>query len=302
MGEFPRFLYKYKSFSMASLDSLICNKVYLSDPSVFNDPLDCNPYIHFDIKNNDELKDLLRKILYKESVREYKYKFESLRFDFDEKTEFNELIETHSLNYTEGFLLGVESLFDGSGDIITDIYSDLIRMKLKERVNKGVLSLSESYDCPLMWSHYADQHNGYCIGYKVPSQSPADAFYFFNNIKRVDYDAERLINISQIKNMILGDTNAESNVDDAIYYRKAKKWEYEKEYRMIGMKGLIKSPFELAEITFGVRCNESVKYSIINALNRKYKEIRFYSMKIVDGSFDLVRIPISLSDFDNYPL
>ena len=34
-------------------------------------------------------------------------------------------------------------------------------------IKRGVLSLSKSYNHQLLWSHYADSHKGYCVGYDV---------------------------------------------------------------------------------------------------------------------------------------
>ena len=44
----------------------------------------------------------------------------------------------------------------------------------------GVLSLSEVSICPLMWTHYADEHRGFCMGFEL--QAP---FVEFNNEHQV---------------------------------------------------------------------------------------------------------------------
>jgi hypothetical protein len=43
------------------------------------------------------------------------------------------------------------------------------------------VALGARADCPLMWSHYGDQHNGICIGYSIPDDA---------TVHRVRYDAE----------------------------------------------------------------------------------------------------------------
>lgn len=40
-AEPPKLLYKYRAFSPRLLDMLVADELYYSDPSDFNDPLDC---------------------------------------------------------------------------------------------------------------------------------------------------------------------------------------------------------------------------------------------------------------------
>ena len=34
----------------------------------------------------------------------------------------------------------------------------------------GMISFSEDYKSPLLWSHYAEQHAGVCLGFEVPDE------------------------------------------------------------------------------------------------------------------------------------
>jgi hypothetical protein len=45
--------------------------------------------------------------------------------------------------------------------------------------------------------------------------------------------------------------------------RKAASWRYEREWRVIGQRGLHTSPLELEELIFGMRCEETVRYAAI---------------------------------------
>ncbi|MBF7958781.1 hypothetical protein [Rahnella victoriana] len=62
-AEYSFSLYKYKSFSVDSLDLLVSDRLYFADPTTFNDPLDCNPSVVNDIDNADELNAILHKLV-----------------------------------------------------------------------------------------------------------------------------------------------------------------------------------------------------------------------------------------------
>ena len=59
----PTRLYKYKSFSVDSLDLLVSDKLYFANPNSFNDPLDCNPSVRDDINDVDVLKKILKRLI-----------------------------------------------------------------------------------------------------------------------------------------------------------------------------------------------------------------------------------------------
>lgn len=59
----PSRLYKYKSFSVDSLDLLVSDRLYYADPTTFNDPLDCNPSVLNDIDDLNELNAILHKLV-----------------------------------------------------------------------------------------------------------------------------------------------------------------------------------------------------------------------------------------------
>lgn len=46
----PTKLYKYRKFDLFSLRILTNGSIYFSDPTHFNDPLDCKPEVFLDIE------------------------------------------------------------------------------------------------------------------------------------------------------------------------------------------------------------------------------------------------------------
>lgn len=88
---------------------------------------------------------------------------------------------------------------------------------MSERI--GMISMSTHWHHPLLWGHYADKHNGMCLGFEVPE---TDVF------KIVDYHKDRL-SLSEIGIKTLNDMN-EAAVQHLLY-KKFDAWKYESEYR-----------------------------------------------------------------------
>lgn len=165
-----------------------------------------------------------------------------------------------------------------------DITGELIR-----RYDRGIVSLAERADCPLMWSHYGDQHRGICVGYSVPEDAAGQ-------VRRVQYGGSRLIEVSKVAAMLAGDDRAQREVDEAVLLRKAASWGYEREWRLLGARGLNDSPLELEEIVFGMRCATAVKYGVMKALEDRERPVAFRELRVERGAFDLEADPLSYDE------
>ncbi len=96
-----------------------------------------------------------------------------------------------------------------------------------------ILSLTSSYRNKLIWSHYTDSHKGVCLTVKVPNNLVYPVCY---STKRVyeDSDIDKIISSSKrkTKKNVAKDFSL-LNTNKKIAYIKDKKWEYEKEYRVV---------------------------------------------------------------------
>jgi hypothetical protein len=171
-----------------------------------------------------------------------------------------------------------------------------IEEELLRQYEKGIASLAERASCPLMWSHYGDQHRGVCIGYSVPVNAAGELY-------KVKYGGSRLVEASKVAAMLAGDDIAREHVNEAVLFRKATSWGYEREWRLIGIRGLKHSPLELEEIIFGMRCTPSVKYAVAKALEGRDRPVKFYEMREVSGTFKLKKYALSNDDelFVHFP-
>ncbi len=103
--------------------------------------------------------------------------------------------------------------------------------------------------------------------------------------------------------MLAGNESARDQVDEAVLLRKAGSWRYEREWRLIGRRGLQNSPLELEEVIFGMRCEESVKYALVKALEGRSGQVKFYEMREVPDTFQLKKVALKDGDelFVHFP-
>lgn len=136
---------------------------------------------------------------------------------------------------------------------------------------RGVLCLCESFKEILMWSYYGGDHKGFCIEYDISEEWQKKDIAF----KKVKYSDE----IPKL------DVNEYSNFDE-LYIAKADCWKHEKEWRSIcSSSGLQHAP-EVIGIYFGAKMAEDDKKYIKDFLS-KHKNIKYYSMKMKSGIYNL---------------
>lgn len=281
----PKRLFKYRAFTNLTLDMIIADTLYYADPNTFNDPLDTRPTLNTDIPAGD-LERALRKLIEQRVTAEMKAAARTIKYK-GPKT-LNHIGRLSRLQADQVIAEISYNTTDPSYEV-DDPHQFLLGHYLEKEMllqyEKGIVSLAERANCPLMWSHYGDQHHGVCIGYSVPSDAS-------NDIHNVKYGGKRLVAATKVVAMLDGNTQAQRQVDEAILLRKAASWGYEQEWRLIGQRGSRDSPLELEEIIFGMRCKDSVKYAVISALDGRRRPVRFYEMREIPGTFNLRKCPL----------
>lgn len=150
-------------------------------------------------------------------------------------------------------------------------YEELIK-----QIKFNVSCFSEIPDSILMWSHYANNHEGFCIGYDT-SRIP-------QNIKKEFYPVfyhETLFPL--IKK---GEDINEYKFNSLIKY---KDWKYENEWRLIANVKFI--PLKPSKIYLGVRCNHNIDF--FKDIARK-KNCKLYKMKMNYSEYKLESEEIDL--------
>jgi hypothetical protein len=283
--EQPEKVYRYQKFNDLSLNALIFDQLYFSDPRNFNDPLDCQPSVVID-SNLTELRTVLKNQIQKRLKAENlaslkKAKIAGVSADeYAEKTAQqvaqNKLNELAYYATNPDYEVGVE-------EAEISLLRHEIQTELLKQYDRGICCFSSEQDNPLLWSHYADQHRGICAGYSL-ERNPKP------NLLKVEYGGDRAVRTSSIaKAVIDNDLVHKERLDRDILLRKALPWKYENEWRLLGNHGLQDSDLSLEEITFGLRCPTSVIHAVVSAISGRSKPIKFYETYLMDGSF-LLRI------------
>jgi hypothetical protein len=206
-GEYPPKLYKYRKFDKNTESIFMNHSLWFSAAKDFNDPFDCQIQDPGGYTTDDVTKYLMTRA-------------------------------------------GLEAT-DAENIVNAQLNSPCFFPKLLEHVkdmvlgSKGILSLSETPDNILMWSHYCDSHSGFVLGFKLLKD-----VQFFNVPLRVAYSADYpvfryLSEPDKIAPVGLG--------------TKSEHWQSEKEIRILkNNQGL--HPFTkdcLAEVILGCRIDQA---------------------------------------------
>ena len=192
-----RYLYKYLRFSTGSLATIKDGTIKFTKPIDFNDPFDCFPEIDLD------------------SVRRLPKENPDL---FKKAGDKKGLSPAQRIQNKNVMLKNLENkIKDGT-------YS-------KEMVaNIGICCLSRNPLNILMWSHYSNNHEGFCLEFSVPfSGLSQDINKYLEWLvpHPVLYEKSRpLVNINE---------RSERKIDQQ-FLIKSKDWEYEQEERVIDHK------------------------------------------------------------------
>lgn len=274
----PKRLYKYRSFSNLTLGMLVEDTIFFADPTTFNDPLDTKPTLDTDIANA-ALEATLTQLIEERTRAELSAAARTIRYSGPKTLDH---IARQSRKAAERLLADIRYDATNPDYAIDDpkhfLLGHYVEEELLRRYDRGVFSLAERANCPLMWSHYGDQHRGICLGYSVPDDAAGD-------LHKIKYGGSRLVQASQVSTMLGGDEDARRRVDEAVLLKKAKPWAYEREWRLLGSRGVHDSPLELEEVVFGMRCSSAVMYAVIQALAGRDRPVRFYEIRGQHGRF-----------------
>ncbi|QXI10581.1 DUF2971 domain-containing protein [Pseudomonas zeae] len=279
--------YKYRAINQYSLETLQNNTVYFSPYTDFNDPFEFStPFPNLPIMYSRASTEL--DILHKKGIL---------------KTP----IYLHLKNICEDIIK------DGDPKL------DSIHYKIREKLKTvGIYSLSSVNDEILMWSHYADNHKGFCIGFDTLHKNttpqtksfPVNYRNTFSDLNDPDIVIKFYTDIfSKYRHLPPRAWQAKSDKlatilkkeDDlrggiSVLTDKYHKWSYEQEFRLVDEKtyGVKKfKPKCLKSITFGLRTSEEDKLKIIEICKRTDKKhVIFFQAEKSRHSFELEIVEI----------
>lgn len=295
MKKVPRRLYKYRPFNARTLALLVADQVFSSDPSTFNDPLDTRPSLDIDLEPR-ELARILRQFVEQRLTAELKVAATTINYRGPKTMEHIARISQRKAHEVVAELIQASNPEYDEQEALSAYLGGAIKEELLRRYDKGIVSFAERATCPLMWSHYGDQHYGICFGYSVPDRTT-------DSVHKVNYRGGRLVKASMVADMLTGCADARRRVDEVVLLRKAKNWRYEREWRLIGDRGLKRSPLELEEVIFGLRCKSTVKFTVMKTLEDRPGQVKFFEIREVPGEFKFKKHILSEHDemFSRFP-
>lgn len=277
---------------------VVSDEVYFACPSTFNDPLDTHPSLQVDVDTN-KLKEVLRRLVERRTNAQNRAAANLVRMEGPRTEDHIENLSRRQADQTVRSIEYNASNTEYGGEE-QDRERLLLRLSIEQELlcqyDKGIVSLAESSTCPLMWSHYGDQHKGICIGYSIPER-------IADKVGRVQYVGDRYVRAEKLVTMLEGCEIARREVDRAVLFRKAKSWQYEREWRLIGSLGIANSPMEMEELIFGMRCTQSMKYAVVKALEGRERNVEFFETHEIRGSFGLERRVVNQDELlANFPI
>ena len=143
--------------------------------------------------------------------------------------------------------------------------------------NIGICCFSDTFENELMWTHYATNYRGICVGYRTReliAGLPDNV-----HLVRVAYDGEPPI----VGNAGAGD--ARSTARKVLSHKKAN-WIYEREWRLLGPLDRlnITSKACVRDIRLGSRITNPHRHAIVTQLQRL--TLRIFEMTVIDYRHD----------------
>jgi len=284
-GEF----YKFLSVKSA-LKTLKSGTLRYSNPTVFNDPLDCSELLfNFKIPKKELTTSFEQAAWEKEIIRD----IIKTRHGLSWEEYFNPLIPTIDLNSFNGSLDKKQK---------TALFQNLTRNEFsKEVIEKyRVTCFSKEYYSKtsfLMWSHYAESHKGICLEFNNKKETDLNKLKKFTPVN-VQYKSELPKIYSQV----------DFELNNWLWI-KSLLFKYEDEVRIIRKlkKAQIGSNFAfsknyLTKIIFGYNTSDKTIQSIKNILQNNYEisNIDFEKMYIDEKSWQLTKNKFDIHNMISY--
>lgn len=244
-------LFKYGSLSEHSESLFSTPTIWFAAPSLLNDPFECRPWLTFN-GSQAQIVEVLTRVLRRDNPHMAP----------------NDATAMAVSIFLEGRYRDPKTWENLRADVIARLGGDI-----------GLCCLAESNDNILMWSHYARNHDGYCLEFEATNCTP------------VFGEAQQVLYASEFPVVDFFNTPPDKQVD-LIFLTKYIGWRYEEEYRIIDHQagaGLHSYPPELLRsVTFGLRMPESARQQIRAWVKNRGHDIRFYEAAIDDREFKVV--------------
>lgn len=258
-GEIPEKVYKYRDWKNEYHRKILLHQeLFIPSPRAFNDPFDCRLQIAYHLlKDDDKLATEYCNLV----VNRHFPKFSEEQHD----QEVRRLL-------IEGRLKNEEYIKSENQKSIEKLHDTF-----------GVFSVTAVNDNILMWAHYSNDHQGFCVGF-----DSAQLFSYIGGAGcEVNYE-EKYPTILPTEDLIIQMMKQT--------YTKASFWDYEIEYRLSKMEFANKTiiiPKEIiTEVILGCKISESDEKDILKIISLELPHVKIFKTKPreLDFEFDIVKI------------
>jgi hypothetical protein len=256
----PKYLYKFRSFRHEKHKRMLTdNELFFPSPDKLNDPFDCRIPIHYDDFTKTEF------------IRYWTAVF---------RRNFPGACDYEIRNKAKEFYNEYQSP-DGRKRM-AEHQEETIRMMRSEDI--GVFSLTANLKSILSWSHYADWHTGFCVGFHTWNlKAFLEKCGPSLDLRPVNYTGEYPF--------INGYRTSDEKTTNKIVWTKSKDWEYEEEYRVLWWKGANK-PLKIPDgiirrVVLGYQVSPTDKTEMISILRSRAGRISLFQAKPKEDSFGL---------------
>ncbi|MBW5798624.1 DUF2971 domain-containing protein [Halomonas elongata] len=247
----PKCLYKYKGFDPNGYWERLLKhqEIFFASPNMFNDPFECKARFDYEASKADKIS----------------------RYAFQLWVSFGE--QGDPRNY-----IGLaRNMIDG-GHVGNEAHRKEVEELMHKKQNDifAILSLSENPDNVLMWSHYADNHTGFCVEFDTSCGR------LFRGARKVQYHKHFPV-LNWWKDSVF-------NIYWSMVFNKSDDWSYEKEWRVFDESGKGVRKFRakaLSGIYMGCQISEENAYKLVSLAKSFPFDIKVYSSKIKEREYSL---------------
>lgn len=253
----PKYLYKYRPFDKYTFDMLenkylyLCRAANLDDETECDVTLDINKFYDFETNNAkiecvNQVIEMIRPYASSEDFEIAKRRILAItnsngtvrpNYMLDLSFELEQMLPWIDIVNIVNWIVDIPKKLDDP--LIREQVEKLITIGINAKNDIGICSLCETSDVEELWNnYYADYERGYCIEYDISN------YEFSSSIFPVVYTDDRknelimvLVEnfINQCISSFSGDTISTDKTQFLrLFLTKNVKWEYQKEWRLLG--------------------------------------------------------------------
>lgn len=254
LNDVPDILYKYRDWNNSNHKKLLENReLYFASIDQFNDPFDGTIPFRYDAKEltEDNIFEKYRQITKREYPNWTEEQIHKHCFDYQQRGHF------HDEKFLEDFEADTSEQTNN---------------------NYGIVCLCKEKNNFLLWSHYANSHTGFCIGFnKLLLYEDTEAQFAHMNYQENLPTLNLFDNPFEVSRKLIG--------------TKSKIWEYENEYRLTKISSARKVVFlrkeTIVEIILGYKMSQQEKFKLLKFIGKEYPHANVYDMKPSKTKFEM---------------